>query len=111
MCIIEIHPTNQGSKYVEVMHIVNVFGPVALPIVLMMVHVTSAYNNTIYCYDQLYILMTLRKQRLHVKRKKCLVQAFMCACHKKSIWADIRGGVGWDCGSSDDIYTILKVCI
>ena len=41
--IIEIHPPNQGSKYVEVMHIVNVFGPVALPIVLMMVHVTGAY--------------------------------------------------------------------
>ena len=34
--IIEIHPPNHGSKYVEVMHIVNVFGPVALPIVLFM---------------------------------------------------------------------------
>ena len=90
--ILEIHPPNQGSKYVEVMHIVNVFGPVALPIVLMMVHVTSAYNNTIYCYDQLYIIMTLCKQRLHVTGK-CLVLAFMCACHKKSKWADARGGV------------------
>ena len=30
-------------------------------------------------------------------QEKCLVQ-------KKSIWADIRGGVGWDCGSSDEIY-------
>ena len=30
--------------------------------------------------------------------------AFTCACHKKSILADVRDGVGLDCGTSDDIY-------